>query len=73
MRTGVSIELERVINKTLAKNQEARYQHMDEIQVDLRAVANKVSVKIKSPIVNVDNNEEISSFLKHKKRKKKTV
>jgi len=36
LRTGVPLELERIINKAMAKNPEERYQHSDEILVDLR-------------------------------------
>lgn len=36
LRTGVPIELEQIINKTLAKNSDERYQHIDELIVDLK-------------------------------------
>jgi serine/threonine protein kinase/Tfp pilus assembly protein PilF len=36
LRTGVSMELERFINKCLQKNQAERYQHVDELIVDLQ-------------------------------------
>ncbi|MFQ5639161.1 MAG: protein kinase [bacterium] len=38
VRTGVPMELERVVRKALAKNPNERYQHVDEIAVDLKAV-----------------------------------
>jgi TolB-like protein/Flp pilus assembly protein TadD len=38
LRTGVPIELERLVNKTLVKNPVERYQQLDEILVDLRAI-----------------------------------
>jgi serine/threonine protein kinase/tetratricopeptide (TPR) repeat protein len=38
LRTGVSMELERIISKILAKEQAERYQHADELIVDLRMV-----------------------------------
>ena len=38
LRTGVPMELERVVNKAMAKNPDKRYQHVDEIAVDLKAV-----------------------------------
>ena len=41
MRTGVPIELDRVVGKMLAKSPAERYQHMDELVVDLRAVGRK--------------------------------
>ncbi len=36
LRTGVSMELERIVNKCLAKEPAERYQHADELLVDLR-------------------------------------
>ena len=37
VRTGVPMELERIINKALTKRPEGRYQHVDELLVDLRS------------------------------------
>lgn len=75
VRTGVPMELERIINKAMAKNPKERYQHVDEILVDLRAVAKEVLIKIKPeesvPIVEVYEKEEPFQFTKRKKRNKK--
>jgi len=38
LRTGVPMELERIVGKTLAKDPDQRYQHADELIVDLRAL-----------------------------------
>ncbi|MCX6145056.1 MAG: protein kinase [Ignavibacteriales bacterium] len=38
LRTGIPMELERLVRKAMAKNPGERYQHMDEMLVDLRAV-----------------------------------
>ena len=38
LRARVPMELERVVGKTLNKNPEARYQHMEDLLVDLNAV-----------------------------------
>jgi serine/threonine protein kinase len=38
VRTGVPMELERVVGKCLAKNPSNRYQHVDDLLVDLRNV-----------------------------------
>jgi len=38
LRSGVPMELERIITKCLHKNQTDRYQHVDELIVDLRSV-----------------------------------
>ena len=38
LRTGVPMELERIVAKMLAKDPGARYQHVDEVPVDLRTI-----------------------------------
>ncbi|NIW00039.1 protein kinase, partial [Candidatus Saccharibacteria bacterium] len=38
IRTGVPMELERIVNKALAKEPEERYQHADEMLVDLKGI-----------------------------------
>jgi len=38
LRTGVSMELERIVNKAITKNPSVRYQHADEMLVDLRSL-----------------------------------
>jgi serine/threonine protein kinase/Flp pilus assembly protein TadD len=45
LRTGIPMDLERVINKALAKSADERYQHIDEMLVDLKRLskASKVS------------------------------
>ena len=43
LRTGVPMELERIINKCLNKNPSDRYQHVDDLIVDLRRSALKTS------------------------------
>ncbi len=42
LRTGVPVELERVIGKALAKVPDERYQHIDEMLVDLRALKKRL-------------------------------
>jgi serine/threonine protein kinase len=75
VRTGVPIEMERIINKAMAKNPEERYQHVDEILVDLRAVAKEALIKIKPeesvPVVQVVEKEEPFQFIERKRRNKK--
>ncbi|MBP1656652.1 MAG: hypothetical protein H6Q31_1253 [Bacteroidetes bacterium] len=39
VRTGVPMELERVVDKAMAKDPAERYQHIDELLVDLRRIA----------------------------------
>jgi len=42
LRSGVPTELERIIDKALNKSEKERYQHMDEVLVDLKALTLKV-------------------------------
>ena len=39
LRSGLPIDLERVINKAMAKSPDERYQHIDEMLVDLKHLA----------------------------------
>jgi non-specific serine/threonine protein kinase len=38
LRTGIPMELERIVNKVLAKDPNERYQHLDELIIDLNQV-----------------------------------
>ena len=42
LRTGVPIDLERVIGKALAKEPDERYQHADELVADIRVLEKKI-------------------------------
>lgn len=46
LRTGIPMELERIINKCLQKNPSDRYQHVDELIVDLRVLKRESDSKI---------------------------
>ncbi|MFQ6115974.1 MAG: protein kinase, partial [bacterium] len=39
LRTGIPMELERIVNKALAKSPDDRYQHLDELCVDLKSIS----------------------------------
>jgi serine/threonine protein kinase len=47
LRTGLPMELERIVNKTLAKNLGERYQHLDDLIVDLNSLK-PISADMKS-------------------------
>jgi serine/threonine protein kinase/tetratricopeptide (TPR) repeat protein len=49
VRTGVPMELDRITTKTLAKNPADRYQHMDELIVDLRKVSLRTTTQVSTP------------------------
>jgi serine/threonine protein kinase len=75
VRTGVPIELERIINKAMAKNPKERYQHINEIEVDLRAFAKDELIKIQYeeniPIVKGSKKKWPLQFIKRIKGRKK--
>ena len=52
LRTAVPVELERIIFKCLEKNPSNRYQHMDELMVDLRHLKRELDEK-KIPIEKI--------------------
>jgi serine/threonine protein kinase len=37
LRSGLPMDLERIVNKALTKNADARYQHIDDMQVDIKS------------------------------------
>ena len=43
LRTGVPMELERIVTKALAKKRDERYQHVDDMLVDLRVLRTNLS------------------------------
>jgi len=47
LRTGVPIELERIINKAMAKSPDERYQNIDEMLVDLRILKKTLAILVK--------------------------
>jgi serine/threonine protein kinase/tetratricopeptide (TPR) repeat protein len=51
LRTGVPLELERIVTKALAKDPEERYQNVADLQVDLKAVGKKAETATSHPSV----------------------
>ncbi len=49
LRTGIPLELERIISKALAKEPEERYQHVVDLQVDLKVLGKKAETGISHP------------------------
>ncbi len=49
LRSGVPMELERIINKCLEKSPDNRYQRVDDLLVDLRRVLNELSESATKP------------------------
>ncbi len=62
LRTGVQMELERIINKCLQKSPADRYQHIDELIVDLRSMK-KESESIVIPIKEEKQKKRSKSVL----------
>ena len=48
LRIGVPMELERIVNKSLAKNPDERYQHVDELLVDCQRIVKDIELKVPS-------------------------
>jgi serine/threonine-protein kinase len=63
LRTGVPMELERIVNKCLAKNPGERYQHVDEMLVDLRVIRKT----LESPSVTVKSKPAATAPAKSKR------
>ncbi len=64
LRTGVSMELERIVNKALAKKPLERYQHTDEILVDLRALQRGYASGVsKQPLAGVKSAGKNRAYL----------
>jgi len=51
VRTGVPMELERIVNKCLEKESGNRYQHVDELVVDLRKVKKAPGTRPKKQVI----------------------
>jgi serine/threonine-protein kinase len=62
LRTGVPIELDRIVNKAFAKNPDERYQHIDEMLVDLELLHKQIK-----------SGENIEERPKEKTAKKKKI
>jgi serine/threonine-protein kinase len=50
LRSGVPMELERIIEKALSKKAEERYQSMTDLLVDLKAVKKQLETGVKGPV-----------------------
>ena len=65
LRTGVPLELERIVNKTMAKNPDERFQHVDKFLVDLKNLKKEIqSDKSKQPTQKkgITNNKKLTIF-----------
>ena len=49
LRTGVPMELERIVGKCMAKKPDERYQHPDELAVDLKKLRNELAERHDTP------------------------
>lgn len=57
LRTGIPLELERIVTKMLTKNPDKRYQHIDEILVDVQQLQQSLS----GMAVNRETTAEVSN------------
>lgn len=49
LRTGVPMELELIVSKATTKDPDERYQHADEMCIDLRKLKNSLTALLKAP------------------------
>jgi len=70
LRTGVPLELERIIDKALAKDREERYQNVVDLQVDLKTAGKKAESPGSHPsdAVRVEREAKTKKILTTKKR-----
>jgi len=64
LRTGVSMELERIVNKILSKSPDERYQHVDEMLVDLKKVKKGAESTVTTPPSELKGKPAGKSLLK---------
>ena len=57
LRTDVPVEFERIVNKTLVKYPDDRYQHIDDLKVDLKSLKNNLEKQKGIPGLNHTNRE----------------
>ena len=48
LRVGLPVDLDRIVAKAMAKSPDERYQHVDEMLVDLRAVQREFTACLKT-------------------------
>jgi TolB-like protein/Flp pilus assembly protein TadD/predicted Ser/Thr protein kinase len=61
LRTGIPLELERVVRKAMAKSPENRYQHVEDLLVDLRAVGRDLEARTVTLTAGVAQSTGITS------------
>ncbi|MFC2083719.1 protein kinase [Bacteroidota bacterium] len=67
LRTGVPMELERIVNKALIKNPDERYQHVDEMLIDLRSLSKELETG-KEPLLTTTDLR-----IRQSKKRKRTI
>ena len=58
LRSGLPIEIDHIVDKALAKDREERYQHVEDLVVDLRALKASLAVAGQPPAAAVESREE---------------
>ncbi len=63
LRTGVPMEMERIVNKAMAKNPAERYQNINDTMIDLRSVAKKLETDAsKTRVITAERRGKIGSI-----------
>jgi serine/threonine protein kinase/tetratricopeptide (TPR) repeat protein len=64
-RTGLPVELERIVNKSLTKSPDERYQHIDEMLTDLKRLRKELEVPGKTKTTRITEEKTSKSWLKN--------
>ena len=64
LRTGVPLDLEQIVNKTLAKSPSDRYQHVDDLLVDLKHIYNTLETTGKNTTAQVETKRKGQKYFK---------
>jgi serine/threonine protein kinase/tetratricopeptide (TPR) repeat protein len=64
LRTGVPMGLEQIVNKTLAKGPDDRYQHSDDLLVDLKRVNNELKTPEKITTTKIETETKEQKYFK---------
>jgi serine/threonine protein kinase/Tfp pilus assembly protein PilF len=64
VRTNVPVELERIVNKSLAKSPDERYQHIDEMLTDLKRLRKELELPGKTKTTRITEEKTSKAWLK---------
>jgi TolB-like protein/Flp pilus assembly protein TadD len=62
LRTGIPLDLEKIVDKCLEKESSRRYQHIDEVAVDLKRIGESVSGKVSGGKIRIRRNKKMAWY-----------